>query len=212
MLTAQVLGNNLLKLIIRSNYTGIPIDSVRSVIRQVLEGICYLHDKCHIIHTDIKPENVLIMKTPDQMKAMAKEAVLLARVGLTLSGSAVSTAPTSVRKAAEANQTKTYKKKLKKKRKKQRELFDQQLEELAQTIFTPERPGSNLLSLTGLSVDSRKHSAHSSTDSHSSAESGGRACARAAYRLFQSIPGLRIQSCRTTCRASLMINRFSRTT
>jgi hypothetical protein len=162
--SAQVLGHNLLKLIIRSNYQGIPLDNVRSIIRQVLEGICYLHDKCHIIHTDIKPENVLIMKTPDQIKAMAQEAVLLARTGLKLSGSAVSTAPTSVRKAAEEQLTKTRKKKLKKKRKKQRELFEQQLEEqglLERAALSPEWTGSNLLSPTSPPVDRRMHSERS---------------------------------------------------
>ena len=27
---------------------------------QVLEGLDYLHSKCKIIHTDIKPENILV--------------------------------------------------------------------------------------------------------------------------------------------------------
>ena len=27
---------------------------------QVLEGLSYLHSKCNIIHTDMKPENVLL--------------------------------------------------------------------------------------------------------------------------------------------------------
>lgn len=28
---------------------------------QVLQGLEYLHTKCHIIHTDIKPENILLV-------------------------------------------------------------------------------------------------------------------------------------------------------
>ncbi len=47
-------------MIIRSNYQGIPMENVRVIIKQVLEGLLYLHEKCKIIHTDIKPENVLV--------------------------------------------------------------------------------------------------------------------------------------------------------
>uniref|UniRef100_A0A672F1V3 non-specific serine/threonine protein kinase n=1 Tax=Salarias fasciatus TaxID=181472 RepID=A0A672F1V3_SALFA len=56
----EVLGHQLLRWIIKSNYTGLPLPCVRSIIRQVLEGLDYLHTKCKIIHTDIKPENILL--------------------------------------------------------------------------------------------------------------------------------------------------------
>ena len=35
----EVLGHNLLKLIIRSNYQGIPLENVKSIIRQVGQGV-----------------------------------------------------------------------------------------------------------------------------------------------------------------------------
>lgn len=31
------------------------------MVGQVLEGLDYLHTKCSIIHTDIKPENILLV-------------------------------------------------------------------------------------------------------------------------------------------------------
>ncbi|RMC22637.1 hypothetical protein DUI87_00355 [Hirundo rustica rustica] len=56
----EVLGHQLLRWIIKSNYQGLPLPCVKSIVRQVLEGLDYLHTKCKIIHTDIKPENVLL--------------------------------------------------------------------------------------------------------------------------------------------------------
>ncbi|KAM6927907.1 SRSF protein kinase 3-like [Xenentodon cancila] len=56
----EVLGQQLLKWIIKSNYTGLPLPCVKSILRQVLQGLDYLHTKCRIIHTDIKPENILL--------------------------------------------------------------------------------------------------------------------------------------------------------
>lgn len=45
----EVLGHNLLKLIIKSNYRGIPRNNVKRIIRQVLEGLDYLHNKCKLV-------------------------------------------------------------------------------------------------------------------------------------------------------------------
>uniref|UniRef100_A0A8C6M5E5 non-specific serine/threonine protein kinase n=1 Tax=Nothobranchius furzeri TaxID=105023 RepID=A0A8C6M5E5_NOTFU len=56
----EVLGQQLLRWIIKSNYTGLPLACVKSIIRQVLQGLDYLHTKCKIIHADIKPENILL--------------------------------------------------------------------------------------------------------------------------------------------------------
>ena len=56
----EVLGENLLGLIKRWNYRGIPMPLVKQITKQVLLGLDYLHRDCGIIHTDLKPENVLI--------------------------------------------------------------------------------------------------------------------------------------------------------
>ena len=40
---------------------------------QVLEGLHYLHTKCQIIHTDIKPENVLVCVDEAHIKRIAAE-------------------------------------------------------------------------------------------------------------------------------------------
>ncbi|TIA89001.1 hypothetical protein E3P99_02291 [Wallemia hederae] len=56
----EVLGENLLGLIKRYQHRGVPISIVKQVAKQVLLSLDYMHNKCGIIHTDIKPENVLI--------------------------------------------------------------------------------------------------------------------------------------------------------
>jgi serine/threonine-protein kinase SRPK3 len=56
----EVLGESLLSLIKRFKYRGVPATVVKKVAMQVLLGLDYLHRECGIIHTDLKPENVLV--------------------------------------------------------------------------------------------------------------------------------------------------------
>ncbi|KAI8356047.1 kinase-like domain-containing protein [Mortierella sp. GBAus27b] len=56
----EVLGENLLSLIRRFHHRGIPVHLVQQIIHQVLMGLDYMHRECGIIHTDLKPENVLV--------------------------------------------------------------------------------------------------------------------------------------------------------
>ena len=93
----EVLGHNLLKFIIRSNYQGIPLYNVKLIMKQVFEGLHYLHTKCKIIHTDIKPENVLICVDESHIRKIAADATYFHKMGMKLPGSAVSTAPKELR-------------------------------------------------------------------------------------------------------------------
>ncbi|KAJ3061446.1 serine/threonine protein kinase, CMGC group, partial [Podochytrium sp. JEL0797] len=56
----EVLGPNLLTLIRQYHHRGIPVPIVKRIMKQVLKGLDYLHSECKIIHTDLKPENVLM--------------------------------------------------------------------------------------------------------------------------------------------------------
>ncbi|KAL8219351.1 UNVERIFIED_CONTAM: SRSF protein kinase 2 [Gekko kuhli] len=77
----EVLGHHLLKWIIKSNYQGLPIHCVKSIIKQVLQGLDYLHSKCKIIHTDIKPENILMCVDDTYVRRMAAEATEWQKAG-----------------------------------------------------------------------------------------------------------------------------------
>ncbi|KAG7099543.1 hypothetical protein E1B28_001377 [Marasmius oreades] len=56
----EPLGENLLALIERNRKKGVPRSLVKLIAKQVLLGLQYLHDECDLVHTDIKPENILI--------------------------------------------------------------------------------------------------------------------------------------------------------
>jgi len=127
----EVLGHNLLKFIIRSNYQGIPLMNVKIMMKQVLEGLDYLHSNCNIIHTDIKPENILVCVDESHIRRIAAEATHYHKLGLKLPGSAVSTAPEELQDSdLSIKISKTKKKKLKKRAKRSIAIMDDALKHM----------------------------------------------------------------------------------
>uniref|UniRef100_A0AAZ3QQD0 non-specific serine/threonine protein kinase n=1 Tax=Oncorhynchus tshawytscha TaxID=74940 RepID=A0AAZ3QQD0_ONCTS len=125
----EVLGHHLLKWIIKSNYQGLPLPCVKSIIRQVLQGLDYLHSKCKIIHTDIKPENILLTVNEPYIKKMAAEATEWQRTGAPPpSGSAGTHTHTHTHYTVKMSKNK--KKKMKKKQKKQAEMLEKRIQEM----------------------------------------------------------------------------------
>ena len=64
----EILGVNLLEIMKRYDYKGIPLPLVRRMAKQILIGLDYLHRVCRIIHTDLKPENVIVSLTRSELQ------------------------------------------------------------------------------------------------------------------------------------------------
>ncbi|XP_032475709.1 SRSF protein kinase 3 isoform X3 [Phocoena sinus] len=124
----EVLGHQLLKWIIKSNYQGLPVPCVKSIVRQVLRGLDYLHTKCKVIHTDIKPENILLCVGDAYIRRLAAEATEWQRSGAPPpSRSTVSSAPQEV---LTGKLSKNKRKKMRRKRNQQKRLLEERLRDL----------------------------------------------------------------------------------
>ncbi|XP_011088817.1 SRSF protein kinase 1 isoform X1 [Sesamum indicum] len=73
----EYLGNNLLTLIRYSDYKGLPLHMVKEICFHILVGLDYLHRQLSIIHTDLKPENVLLQSMIDPAKDPRKSGAPL---------------------------------------------------------------------------------------------------------------------------------------
>eukprot|EP01134_Creolimax_fragrantissima_P001803 CFRG1803T1 len=71
----EVMGKNLLHVVKETEYEGMPLSRVKEFARQVLSGVDYLHTECKIIHTDIKPENILLSADPEYIDNLGREAI-----------------------------------------------------------------------------------------------------------------------------------------
>ena len=68
----EILGVNLLEIMKRYDYKGIPMPLVRRMSKQVLIGLDYLHRICKIIHTDLKPENTIVALSDEKLLDIIK--------------------------------------------------------------------------------------------------------------------------------------------
>ncbi|CAI5716921.1 unnamed protein product [Hyaloperonospora brassicae] len=68
----EMMGDNLLTLIKYYNYQGVPLRLVQRLTRDMMKGLAFLHEKCKIIHTDLKPENVLLTHHIPQLPKIRK--------------------------------------------------------------------------------------------------------------------------------------------
>uniref|UniRef100_A0A2I3GKH7 non-specific serine/threonine protein kinase n=1 Tax=Nomascus leucogenys TaxID=61853 RepID=A0A2I3GKH7_NOMLE len=123
----EVLGHQLLKWIIKSNYQGLPVPCVKSIVRQVLHGLDYLHTKCKIIHTDIKPENILLCVGDAYIRRLAAEATEWQQAGAPPPSRSIGTKGPH---GQTGKLSKNKRKKMRRKRKQQKRLLEERLRDL----------------------------------------------------------------------------------
>jgi len=72
----EILGVNLLEIIKRYDYKGVPLHLVRELGKQCLIGLDYMNRICKLIHTDLKPENVVISLSNKELRGIRDNGVL----------------------------------------------------------------------------------------------------------------------------------------
>ncbi|PNY07104.1 SRSF protein kinase 2-like protein [Trifolium pratense] len=111
----EFLGDNLLTLIKYSDYRGVPLSMVKEICYHVLVGLDYLHRQLSIIHTDLKPENVLLISPIDPSKDPIKSGVPLVLPN-TKSKTVSKNGTAKDDKSSNGDLTKNQKKKMRKKK------------------------------------------------------------------------------------------------
>ena len=99
----EVMGVTLLEIIKRYNYKGIPLPLVRIITKQILIGLDFLHRIGHIIHTDLKPENVLVCLTQDELRNIQETGTYVLETGNNKDSKNVSTNTSDIEKESHEN-------------------------------------------------------------------------------------------------------------
>ncbi|KAJ6628247.1 hypothetical protein lerEdw1_014712, partial [Lerista edwardsae] len=73
----ELLGPSLQTLLSSQGAQGLPLPFVKKAMQQVLKGLHFLHKECRIIHTDIKPENILLYVTEESLQTLLRNRVSL---------------------------------------------------------------------------------------------------------------------------------------
>ncbi|EGT57898.1 hypothetical protein CAEBREN_05561 [Caenorhabditis brenneri] len=70
----ELCGPSLHNVLHQSNQRSIHMEQVRSISRQLLEAVSFLHDECGIIHSDIKPANLMTAISIEDVLSMAYDS------------------------------------------------------------------------------------------------------------------------------------------
>ncbi|KAL1524109.1 hypothetical protein AB1Y20_019019 [Prymnesium parvum] len=124
----EPLGSTLLQLIKDTDYHGLPLTVVQTIARCVLTALDHLHADLGIIHTDLKPENVLCVLSQEQIDDLVRQATLRAQDA---------EAPSTPLTSESSKLSKNQKRRLKEKNKRQ-----QAVETTSEAEAPPASPGA----------------------------------------------------------------------
>ncbi|KAK2949131.1 putative serine/threonine protein kinase [Blattamonas nauphoetae] len=61
-IVTEELGDSLYSLLEHNNFIGLPLSTIRAIAYQLFDALSTLETQAHLIHTDLKPENLLLKK------------------------------------------------------------------------------------------------------------------------------------------------------
>ncbi|XP_057542587.1 serine/threonine-protein kinase AFC2-like isoform X2 [Amaranthus tricolor] len=73
----EMLGPSLFEFLRKNNYQSFPVDLVREIGRQLLEFLAFMHD-FRLVHTDLKPENIVFISS-EYVKKLDYKGTLIER-------------------------------------------------------------------------------------------------------------------------------------
>lgn len=108
VLVFEILGINLLEVIKIYDYKGLPIDICKSFLKQILKGLDFLHRECGVVHTDLKPENIVLQLTRTQTNQLMQNGVISSEIKRKIDR--IEEIPPEIKPKTDRKITKKYKK------------------------------------------------------------------------------------------------------
>lgn len=89
-MTLEVMGPTLFDLLKQNGFSGFHQDLVKTTVKQILEGLKYLHEKCNIIHADLKLDNIMVTVNKSYVSSIVKYREWFKTLGVSLPKSSLS--------------------------------------------------------------------------------------------------------------------------